>query len=74
VLFKIRGGLRGRVAMILLVLAMCRGRWFNQHTAMSLLAVYGCVNLISDSIATMPVHSVGGASPAVAVVVGVSES
>jgi phage portal protein BeeE len=41
------------------------GQLVNQHTAMSLLAVYGCVNLISDSIATMPVHTVGGASPAV---------
>jgi HK97 family phage portal protein len=41
------------------------GQVVNQHTAMSLLAVYGCVNLIADSIATMPVHTVGGPSEAV---------
>jgi hypothetical protein len=40
------------------------GQVVNQHTAMSLLAVYGCVNLIADSIATMPVHTVGGPSEA----------
>jgi HK97 family phage portal protein len=41
------------------------GQVVNQSTAMSLLAVYGCVNLIADSIATMPVHTVGAASEAV---------
>jgi len=40
------------------------GQVVNQSTALSLLAVYGCVNLISDSIATMPVHTVGGVSDA----------
>lgn len=38
------------------------GQVVNQSTAMQLLAVYGCVNLIADSIATMPVHVVGGES------------
>jgi HK97 family phage portal protein len=37
------------------------GQLVNTTTAMQLLAVYGCVTLIADTIATMPVHTVGGA-------------
>lgn len=32
------------------------GKIVNAETALNLLAVYGCVSLISDSIATLPVH------------------
>lgn len=36
------------------------GQVVNQQTSMGLLAVYGCVSLISDTISAMPVHLVGG--------------
>jgi HK97 family phage portal protein len=36
------------------------GQIVTPTTSMQLLAVYGCVTLIADSISTMPVHTVGG--------------
>jgi HK97 family phage portal protein len=44
-------------------LAAAPGRQVDSSTAMGLLSVYGCVQLIADSIATLPVDVLDGRNP-----------